>query len=325
MARPLRIEYPGAYYHVINRGNAGENIFIDEHDRDKFLEYLAKCVERFTTRIHTYCLMSNHYHVLIETPQANLSRAIQWLNVSHSVYFNKKHRRRGHLFQGRFKAILVDANEYLTLLSRYIHLNPVRAKIVTNPKEYPWSSYPAFAGKRRKPDWLETDTVLSYFGREKKEAIINHKNYVEKITMETIENPNKNLIGGAILGGIDFVNWVKDKFLSVRGEEEEIPQLKKLKPKVSIKTILQHVCDEFGCSEEQIQRKGRKGNTVRTIAIYLARDLSGMSCKNLGVFFGGITGAAITMKYNQMNAELVQHKKLSKKIMQIKKHLLFKM
>ena len=135
MARPLRIEYSGAYHHVINRGNAGENIFIDERDREKFLEYLAKGTERFITKIHTYCLMSNHYHVLIETPQANLSVATQWLNVSYSVYFNKRHRRKGHLFQGRFKAILLDANEYLILLSRYIHLNPVRAKMVTHPFE----------------------------------------------------------------------------------------------------------------------------------------------------------------------------------------------
>ncbi|MCC6447844.1 MAG: transposase [Chitinophagaceae bacterium] len=100
MARPLRIEYAGAFYHVINRGNAGETLFTDNRDKDKFLEYLAKCAERFTTKIHTYCLMSNHYHLLIETPQSNLSRAIQWLNVSYSVYFNKKHRRRGHLFPG---------------------------------------------------------------------------------------------------------------------------------------------------------------------------------------------------------------------------------
>ena len=325
MARPLRIEYPGAFYHVISRGNAGETLFTDERDKDKFLEYLAKCLERFTIRIHTYCLMSNHYHLLIETPQSNLSRAIQWLNVSYSVYFNKKQRRRGHLFQGRFKAILIDANEYLTILSRYIHLNPVRAKMVKHPMEYPWSSYPAFAGKRRKPDWLNTETVLSYFGREKKEAAINHRNYIEKIMLETIENPNKNLVGEVILGGTDFVNWVKDTFLSTRNTEREIPQLRKLKPGISLATILRRICDEFGCSEEQIKRKGRKDNKVRAIAMYLARDLSGMSCKNLGVFFGGITGAAITMKYNQMNAALMQHKQLHKKIMQIKKDLLFKM
>ena len=322
MARPLRLEYSGAYYHVINRGNAGENIFIDKRDREKFLEYLSKAVERFTTRIHTYCLMSNHYHLLIETPQTNLSVAIQWLNVSYSVYFNKRHLRKGHLLQGRFKAILLDANEYLILLSRYIHLNPVRAKMVTHPLEYLWSSYPVFAGKSRKPDWLITETVLSYFGEEKKKAIANYKTYVEKVNMETLENPDKNVSGGFILGGTGFVNWVKVKFLSTRKDEKEIPQLRKLKPKVSLATIIQSVCDEFGCSEEQVIIRGRKNNKVRAIAIYLARDLSGASCRDLGVFFDGISGAAITMNYNQTNTERMQNKKLSDKITNLKKQLL---
>ena len=322
MARPLRIEYSGAYYHVINRGNAGENIFIDKLDREKFLEYLAKGVERYITRIHTYCLMSNHYHVLIETPQANLSVAIQWLNVSYSVYFNKRHRRKGHLFQGRFKAILLDANEYLILLSRYIHLNPVRAKMVTHPLEYSWSSYPVFAGKRRKPDWLITETVLSYFGKEKKEATTNYKSYVEKVNGETLEDPNKNLLGGFILGGTGFVNWVKDKFLSTRKDEKEIPQLKKLKSKIPITTIIQYVCNEFRCSEDQAKIKGRKNNKVRAIAMYLARDLSGVSGKDIGVFFNGISGAAITMKYNQMSAELMRNKKLRDTITNLKKQIL---
>ena len=113
MARPLRFEYPGAYYHIINRGNAGENIFNSVRDREKFLEYLEKAVERFSIIVHTYCLMTTHYHLLIETPQPNLSAAIQWLNVSYAAYYNKKHRRFGHLFQGRFKSILIDADGYL--------------------------------------------------------------------------------------------------------------------------------------------------------------------------------------------------------------------
>lgn len=322
MARPLRVEYPGAYYHVINRGNAGENLFIDERDREKFLEYLAKDVERFITRIHAYCLMTNHYHLLIETPQANVSIAMQWLNVSYSVYFNKRHRRRGHLFQGRFKAILLDANEYLILLSRYIHLNPVRAKMATHPLDYPWSSYPVFAGKRQKPEWLVTETVLPYFGKEKKEATRNYTSYVEKVTRETIEDPNKNATGGFILGGTGFVSWVKDKFLSTRNDEKEIPQLKKLKPKVPLAAIIQSVCNEFGCNEEQIKIRGCKNNMVRAIAIYLARDLSGVSGKDLGEFFNGISGAAITMNYNQMNAELLRNKKLSDKIATLKRQLL---
>jgi len=128
MARPLRIEYPGAFYHVMHRGNAKSNIFLSDRDREKFFEYLDSSVERFELKIHTYCLMTNHYHLIVETPQPNLSQAIKWINVSYAAYFNRKRQRSGHLFQGRFKAIVVDADAYLKHLSRYIHLNPIRAK-----------------------------------------------------------------------------------------------------------------------------------------------------------------------------------------------------
>lgn len=193
--------------------------------------------------------------------------------------------------------------------------------MVTHPLEYSWSSYPVFARKRRKPDWLITETVLSYFGEEKKETIANYKSYVEKVDTETIENPDKNVSGGFILGGIDFVDWVKDKFLSTREYEKEIPQLRKLKPKVPLPRIIQSVCDEFRCSEEQVKIRGRKNNKVLTIAMYLARDLSGISGKDLGAFFDGISWAAITMNYNQMNAELMLNKKLSDKLANLKKQL----
>ena len=151
MARPLRVEYPGAYYHVINRGNNQEKIFLNDRDKQKFLEYLGKANERFSVIIHTYCLMSNHFHLLVQTPEPNLSRAMQWINVSYATYFNRKRGRCGHLFQGRFKAILIDADGYLKHLSRYIHVNPVRAKIVSTPSKYQWSSYSAYIGKEKTP------------------------------------------------------------------------------------------------------------------------------------------------------------------------------
>lgn len=160
MARSLRIEYPGVYYHVIHRGNAGEAIFRSKRDREKFLEYLAKAVERFGIKVHTYCLMTNH-HFLVETLEANLSRAIQWVNVSYAAYFNRKRQRRGHLFQERFKSIIVDADEYLKHLSRYIHLNPLRAKMVEQLISYPRSSYPAFAGKEKVP--CRTHSIILRF------------------------------------------------------------------------------------------------------------------------------------------------------------------
>jgi len=137
-----------------------------------------------------------------------------------------------------------------------------------------------------------------------------------------LQEKGKHLIGGFILGGAGFVNWVKDKFLSTRNDEKEIPQLKELKPKSPLKTIIQSVCDEFGCNEDQVKMRGRKDNKAWPIAMYLARDLSGVSCKDIGAFFDGISGAAITMKYNQMNAERMRNKKLRDKIATLKKQLL---
>lgn len=242
MARPLRVDYPDAYYHVINRGNNLETIFKSERDKEKFLEYLEKAAERFSIIIHAYCLMSNHYHLLVQTPEANLSATMQWINVSYAAYFNRKRLRQGHLFQGRFKAILIDADEYLKHLSRYIHLNPVRAKMVSTPAEYPWSSYAAFIGKQKAPKFLETDWLLSNFGKNKKQAKQNYKHFVESVNIKALENPSKHITEGFILGDVDFVNWVKETFLSGRHDEKEIPQLKKLKPKVSPQTIIEAVC-----------------------------------------------------------------------------------
>ena len=150
MSRPLRVEYAGAFYHVINRGNAKEKIFYGDKDRDRFLQYLAIASERFSIIIKSYCLMTNHYHLLIETPEPNLSVAIQWLNVSYATYLNKKRCRSGHLFQGRYKAILVDADEYAKELSRHIHLNPVRAGIAEEADKYEWSSLPYYVGARKR-------------------------------------------------------------------------------------------------------------------------------------------------------------------------------
>lgn len=321
MARPLRVEYPGAFYHVISRGNGGERIFRTESDYTKLLEYLGKATERFGVTVYTYCLMSNHYHLLIETPQPNLSTAIQWVNVSYAGYFNRRHRRTGHLFQGRFKALLIDADEYLIPLSRYIHLNPVRAAIVANPVEYPWSSYAAFVGKVKSPDFLVTDQLLARFGRRRGEAIRAYRAFVEEVDIQSLVNPAERAAGGFILGRDGFVQWVKDAFLSSRDEEREVPQLRKLRPRVSLERIVQAVCEEWGCSEEQLRAKGSKRNIARGLAVYLARDLCGRKARDLGEFFGGISGAAITMKYTQAGQQLAQDRKLRRKVEGIKEKI----
>ncbi len=322
MARPLRVEYPGAFYHVVNRGNAGEKLFKNKRDREKFLHYVGQCAERFTLRLHTYCLMTNHYHLLVETFEANLSKAIQWLNVSYAVYFNRKRRRNGHLFQGRFKSILLDADEYLKHVSRYIHLNPVRANMVEAPAEYAWSSYRAFVGKAKTPEWLETGWLLRQFGAKKRTAIRNYSHFVEMVDVDALESPDKDLVGGFILGGPEFVSWVKEAFLSSRADNKEMPQLRQLKPAIKMETIVEAVAREFDCKTEAIFTRGRKKNTARDMAIYLAYHLTGESGKRLGECFGGISGAAITLRHNHILTTMERNRKLKACAETLKKRIL---
>jgi putative transposase len=170
MARPLRIIYPGAYYHVTSRGNEQKDIFKSQKDREKFLEYLESATERYQAVIHAYCLMSNHYHLLLETPAGNLPQIMRHINGAYTTYFNVKRKRAGHLFQGRYKAILIEFDEYAAELTCYIHLNPVRAGIVTSPEEYRWSSYRRYIGLETAPKWLKTETILENFGKKVAEA-----------------------------------------------------------------------------------------------------------------------------------------------------------
>jgi REP element-mobilizing transposase RayT len=321
MARPLRVEYPGAFYHVINRGISREKLYNSPRDYEKFLQYLEKATERFAVIVHTYCLMDNHYHLLLETAEPNLSVMMQWLNVSYATYFNRKHNRNGHLFQGRFKAILIDAEAYLKHLSRYIHLNPVRAKIIETPEQYRWSSYSAFIGKKKPPKFLQTDWLLSNFGINTKKARKNYKEFIEGADIKSVKDLSKKLEGGFILGDTDFVNWVKETFLSKRDDEKEIPQLKQLKPRVAPEIIVEQVSKAFNSEAEKIRKKGLKRNKAREVAIYLSRDLGGISCSDLGVFFGGVSGALITMMEKRIAEETSRNPRLKQKIQKIKKEI----
>jgi REP element-mobilizing transposase RayT len=321
MARPLRVEYPGAFYHVINRGISREKLYNSPRDYEKFLQYLEKATERFAVIVHTYCLMDNHYHLLLETAEPNLSVMMQWLNVSYATYFNRKHNRNGHLFQGRFKAILIDAEAYLKHLSRYIHLNPVRAKIIETPEQYRWSSYSAFIGKKKPPKFLQTDWLLSNFGINTKKARKNYKEFIEGADIKSVKDLSKKLEGGFILGDTDFVNWVKETFLSKRDDEKEIPQLKQLKPRVAPEIIVDQVSKAFNSEAEKIRKKGLKRNKAREVAIYLSRDLGGISCSDLGVFFGGVSGALITMMEKRIAEETSRNPRLKQKIQKIKKEI----
>jgi REP-associated tyrosine transposase len=180
MSRPRRIEYAGALYHVTSRGDRKEAIYEDDFDRKRFLEILGDVVSRFNWVCHAYCLMGNHYHLLIETPDGNLSKGMRQLNGVYTQASNRRHERVGHLFQGRYKAILVDANAYFLELNRYVVLNPVRASLVDHPGDWLWSSYRAVVGIAPAPDWLTTDRLLSQFSNDRQQAIHRYDKFASR-------------------------------------------------------------------------------------------------------------------------------------------------
>lgn len=178
MARPLRLEFAGALYHVTARGDRQEDVYLDEADRKLFLSLLGEVCDRFNWAIHAYCLMTNHYHLLVETPDANLSRGMRQLNGVYTQSSNRRHRRVGHVFQGRYKAILVQKEAYLLELSRYVVLNPVRARMVAKAGDWPWSNYRASIGEVEPPAWLDVEWLLSRFNPEPSRAIIGFTRFV---------------------------------------------------------------------------------------------------------------------------------------------------
>ncbi len=210
MARPIRVEFPGAVYHVMARGNERKEIFRDDHDRSRFLDTLAEATQQYGLRLHAYCIMPNHYHLVLGTPRANLSRAMGWLQTTYTARFNRRHRRSGHLFQGRFRAQLIDADEYARWLVEYVHLNPVRPRRKGEPipperaeelADYAWSSHRDYAGLRKKPAaWLCLDW-LAYWGRTRSEAQRQYRQAISRAFGQTANNPWEHLRRGLVLGG----------------------------------------------------------------------------------------------------------------------------
>lgn len=222
MARPLRIEYPGAVYHLTSRGNARAAIFEEDADHQLFLKILGQVVRRFNWLSHAYCLMGNHYHLLIETPEGNLSAGMRQLNGVYTQAFNRMHHRDGHLFKGRFKAILVEKESHLLELCRYIVLNPVRAAMVMQPEEYQWSSYVATLGKVAKPALLTTEWLLANFSTSLSESRRCYKQFVKE-GMQNPEAPWEKLSGQVVIGTERFVQMVKEYL----GEKEGVAEIPK--------------------------------------------------------------------------------------------------
>jgi len=286
MPRKPRIHFPGALYHVILRGNAGQPLFLDDRGREHFYDLIQQGVERFGYRIHAFCLMTNHVHLLVQVAEVPLSRVIHNLTLRYTAWLNRRHGRIGHLFHGRYKALLVDADTYLLELVRYIHLNPVRAKITELPEEYRWTGHRAIAGRESLP-WLTTDWVLSQFGRDLGSARKCYAAFVnEAIRGGTRKEFGQGTHEGRILGDDDFAEYV------TRSAEGKIGN------SVTLDDVLSAVCRHYGISEAEMAAPGkaRCASEARAAAALLVREISELSltalAERLGREVSGLSRAA---------------------------------
>ena len=224
MARPLRIEFAGALYHVTSRGDGREDIFLGDADRELFLNTISTVCDRFNWCVHAYCLMNNHYHLVIETPDANLSKGMRQLNGVYTQSFNRKHKRVGHVFQGRYKAIIVQKESYLLELARYVVLNPVRARMVRSAKDWRWSSYRSTVGLVESDSWLNVDWLLSGFSRKRSEAYKRYSAFVsEGKNQPAVWESLKNQV---FLGDDEFVDDMQCK-ISPEARLRGVPLIQK--------------------------------------------------------------------------------------------------
>ena len=259
MARPLRIEFPGAIYHVTSRGDRREPIFEDDEDRRAFLDAVGQAMERFDAVALAYCLMDNHYHLVIHTRRANLSRLMQRLNGVYTQAYNRRHAKVGHLFQGRFKGILVDENAYLLEVCRYVDLNPVRARLVRDPGNWPWSSYGAHTGKTGGPEWLDTPAIHGYvLGRNAKSATDRRRAtmlYVSLVAAgKGVKLWDEALSQQIYLGDTQFVERMQALAAADITGAQDIPRIQRSKPAKSLDAYLKH-------------REGRDADIVQAVRV----------------------------------------------------------
>jgi len=312
VARPLRIEYEGAFYHITARGNERKRIFFGKGDYDKFKEYLLEAQDKFGYRLHCYVLMGNHYHLVIETPNGNMNKVLHYVNGSYANYINKKRNRSGHLLQGRYKGILVDRDAYLLELSRYLHLNPVRAKMVERPEDYRQSSYGSYLWTQ-KESIVTTDLILGMLSGDDKVARRAYREYVEKGMDEESRNPIENVYGGVILGGKDFIKQALGTLKEAALDQAEIARRRELR-KFEIEDVIDAVCAYFKVPADRFAERGKD---LRDMAIYLLKRHTSVMNREIGELFEGLTYSGVSKANQRFTVRMAGDRSLRKAVERI--------
>lgn len=303
MARSLRIQFDGAWYHVMNRGLSHQLIYHTDQARNLFIQLLGDIHRKFAIQTHAYCLMDNHYHLLLHTPMSNLSKAMRYLDGVYTQRVNKSTNRDGPLFRGRYKSILVDENNYLLQLSRYIHLNPVSARIVEKAEDYHWSSYRTYLKVVCNPAWLYCDNILAQFPPDQ---IKNYSNFIlDGVDLEISDLFSKSALPN-ILGDNTFIeNIQRDKIKKIV-VHPEIPATRKIKPLPNLESALQAIASAYNISIADVKRRGTRYacNPLRNLLIYFFSTFYSFSHQEIAEAMGGINYSGVSKLKKRMDAEL---------------------
>lgn len=312
MSRPLRIEYPGAWYHVMNRGRWSETIFFSDADRREFIRVLRETIELWNLQVSAYCLMSNHYHLLVQTPDGNLARAMRHLNGVYTQRFNRNNKKEGQLFRGRYKAVLVEDDSHLLEVLRYIHRNPLEAGIVKTLGDYRWISHKGYITSAKSWAWLQKEELLAMLSPVKSRQKTAYLDFVAQAEPEQIEKfySLKNL--PSILGSVAFTDRIREMFSDLMAKPE-IPEVKVLAP--DAEKVIAAVCEHYRITENKLlaSRRGNE-NQPRDVGIYLVRRLCRMTLPRVGEVFGIENYSSVSSAVQRVNRRLADNERLPKQL-----------
>lgn len=309
MSRPWRIQYPEAIYHVASRGNNRQRIFLDDEDKRLFLDTLAAAISRFDLHLFAFCLMDNHYHLFLRTPQGNLSRAMQWLNGTYTVRFFRGHGRGGHLFQGRYKAVIVLDEEHWLHLSIYLHLNPVRAGMAQDPGDYEWSSFRDYTRGRSRFEWLKPGAVLAQYG----ESPAGQKRRYRKECLELAGKAGswwEGIRSAVVLGTAEQVEELVKKY-GPAGKRKAVPDYAQARREtVAVERELERVAEACRVKREELLRR-RRNFPARLLAYYHLVENCGLGVTEVGELLG-VSAMAVSLGVRRWGERLEKEPELKR-------------
>ena len=328
MVRPLRIQFENAYYHVTCRGNTGQEIFSNDADRLVFLDLLERSSDIYQTEILAYVLMSNHFHLFVKTPLGNLQEFMRHFNISYTSYYNWKHNRRGHLYQGRYKSFLVDADNYLQEVSRYIHLNPIRVRYRSGMafdekrkylRTYRWSSYGGYLSPGERMGFLQVEEVLGYLGGDTGKGRRKYEDFVMEGIAGKMASPLERGKGHGIVGASEFIEKIKGQHIRFGAKLRELPAVRKILAQVEPKKIIRLIGEVFGVDREELLRKGYRG-VARGVLMEMLYRYGGMNQREIGELLG-IDYSAVSVMRKRLSVLQEKDRNLSTEIERVKKRI----